>query len=90
MMSELKTSIQVYTDDAGHYHYDFVIDKEHMSLIKDKGKLTPEENDAWKKINAAPDDFFKKAYGLMLLINMLHSQTCGKNDPPSGGKARGV
>ncbi len=76
---EFQTGIQVYTDDEGHQHYDVVIDKEHMSLIKDKGRLTPEENEAWEKITAAPDDFFKKVYGLMLLVNILHSQTCGKN-----------
>jgi hypothetical protein len=83
-MSELKTNIRVYADAEGHQHYDFVIDKEHMSLVKEKGKLTPAENDAWEKIKAAPDEFFSKSYGLMLLINMLHSQVCAENYPPSG------
>lgn len=79
-MEDTKTSIQIYQDDEGHHHYDFVIDKEHMDLIKSKGKLTPAENEAWEKIRAAKVDFFSKAYGLMLLVNMLHAQTCGKND----------
>lgn len=83
-MSELKTNIQVYTDAEGHQHYDIVIDKEHMSLLKDKGKLTPAENEVWERIKAAPEDFFSKSYGLMLLINMLHSQTRAENYPPSG------
>ena len=72
---EFKTGIQVYTDDDAHQHYDFVIDKEHMQLIKGKGKLTPEENEAWKKIRSQPDDFFKKAHTLMLMVNMLHALT---------------
>jgi len=77
-MSEEKTGIQVYQDEEGHYHYDFVIDKEHMALIKE-GKFTPEESAAWERISKAPDDFFKKAYGLMFMLNMLHDVMNRKN-----------
>ncbi len=78
-MPEFKTKIASYCDDEGHHHFDFVIDKEHMALIK-TGKFTPEENAAWERIRNAPDDFFKKAYGLMFMLNMLHDATNGKND----------
>jgi len=75
--SQLETQVHVYTDDDGHQHYDFIVDKEHMSLIKREGKFTEAENAFWNSMQDWPeDDFFKKAFTFGLLINLLHSCTC--------------
>ena len=77
-MTDLKTMVKVYTDDEGHQHYEFVIDKEHMDLIKSQ-KFTPAERDVWNRVSKGSDDFFKRAYGFILMVNLLHGRMNSNN-----------
>lgn len=71
-----KTQVQVYTDQDGHLHYDFIIDKEHMSSIKGQPVWTKVEVKAWEFIQSLPeDDFFKKAFSFSILLRLLHNHT---------------
>lgn len=69
----IQTKVVVFADPEGHLHYDFTIDKEHMRILQEKQFWTEDEQVAWGKLMALPDeDFFKKALTFSLLLSMLY------------------
>ena len=54
--------------------------KEHMEEMKESKTIwTPALNHEWERIKLwNNDDFFKKAFGLALIFNLLHNLQVGK------------
>lgn len=72
----METKVEVFTDDDGHQHYHFVIDKEHMEQMQNENCWTEEINKQWEAIRELPEDsFFKKAYAFTILVNLLLNVT---------------
>ncbi len=74
-MEDKVTNVNVYTDDEGHLHYDFVVDKRHMEALKARGYWTPQMETDWQGIKDMPEEeaFFKKIFTLSLLMQQLHN-----------------
>lgn len=84
----MKTGVEVYTDEEGHQHYHFVIDKAHMLALMEGKCWTEVEQSAWSYIQSLPDDdFFKKAFSFSIMLRLLHNhahmQQPAEDVPPS-------